>query len=189
MKKRVFILHGWGGTADSGWKGWLKNRLQAKGFEVFSPQMPNAENPKLDEWLAALKGLVEKPDRETYFVGHSLGVVLIHRYLEGLSEGKRIGGAVLVAGPTDNPDIPQIAGFFKTPFAWEKIRAGCGSFVAINSDNDHYVALENGNVLKEKLGAKLLVLHNRGHFSSSEGTKELPEALEALLSLAGTDRR
>lgn len=189
MARRVFILHGWGGTADSGWKGWLKRGLGARGFEVFSPQMPDAENPKLDEWLAVLEGLVGKPDRETYFVGHSLGVVLILRYLEGLPDGKGIGGAILVAGPTDNPDIPQIAGFFKTHFKWEKIRKNCGKFVSINSDNDHYVDLRHGKVLKEKLGAKLLVLHKRGHFSSSEGTIELPEALGALLSLAGTDRR
>ena len=185
MAKRVFVVHGWGGTAGSGWKGWLKHELESRGFSVFSPQMPHAENPKLEEWLETLHGLVGKPDGSTYFVGHSLGVACILRYLEGLPENARVGGAVLVAGPTENPGIPQIASFFKTPFAWGKIGSHCKKFASINSDNDPYVDVLHGKVLREKLGAALVVLRSRGHFSSSEGTMELPEALEAVLGIAG----
>ena len=184
MARRVFIIHGWGGTAGSGWKGWLKKELESRGFSVFSPQMPNAENPKLEEWLSALGELVERPDESTYFIGHSLGVTCILRYLEGLEGKETAGGAVFVAGPTENPGIPPIASFFKAPFAWGKIRRRCKKFASINSDNDKYVALKHGEVLKGKLGAKLVVLHARGHFSSSEGTMELPEALEGLLLMA-----
>ena len=65
MAKRVFMLHGWGGTADSGWKGWLKRELGARGFEAISPQMPGTESPKMEEWLSVLGKLVGKPDAET----------------------------------------------------------------------------------------------------------------------------
>ena len=184
MAKRVFIIHGWGGTTGSGWKGWLKRELEARGFSVFSPQMPHAENPESEEWLKALRSLAGKPDESTYFVGHSLGVTCILRYLESLPENAVVGGAVLVAGPTENPGIPQIESFFKTPFDWKKIRRRCKKFVSINSDNDRYIEVRQGKTLAENLGAKLVVLHSRGHFSSSEGTMELPEALEALLLIA-----
>ncbi len=183
MAKRAFIIHGWEGTANSGWKGWLKGELEERGFLVFSPQMPDAENPKLEEWLATLHKLVGRPDKDTYFIGHSLGVVCILRYLERLGKGEKAGGALLVAGPTENPGIPQIAGFFKMPFEWEKIRRHCAGFVSINSDNDFYIDLRHGKVLEEKLGAKLIMLHKRGHFSHSEGCNVLPEALEALLGI------
>ena len=185
MARRVFIIHGWDGTAGSGWKGWMKRELEVRGFSVFSPQMPNAKNPGLEEWLQAMRRLVGKPDEGTYFVGHSLGVTCILRYLESLPENVVVGGAVLVAGPTENPGIPQIEGFFRAPFVWGKIRRHCRKFAAINSDNDRYIEVRQGHALEEKLGAKLIVLRSRGHFSSSEGTTELPEALASLLEIAG----
>lgn len=183
MAKRVFILHGWGGTAGSGWKGWLEIELHSGGFEVFQPQMPDADTPHLEEWLAVLQKLVGKPDKETYFVGHSLGATCILRYLERLGANEKIAGAVLVACPMKNAGIPWIAEFFSKPFDWGKIRKRCGKFASINSDNDHYVPVEDGKTLEEKLGAALIVLHSRGHFSSSEGCTRLPEALRALLEM------
>ena len=186
MEKRVFIIHGWGGTADSGWKGWLKKELEPRGFVVSSPQMPDAENPRLEEWLATARNLVGRPDGGCYFVGHSLGCTAILRYLERLGAGEKIGGAVLVAGLAEYTGIPELKSFFPgNSYDWKKIRQHCGKFVSINSDNDYYIPVAHGKEFELELGARLAVLHARGHFSSSEGTAILPEALEAVLEMAG----
>jgi predicted alpha/beta hydrolase family esterase len=55
--------------------------------------------------------------------------------------------------------------------------------VAIFSDSDPYVPLSQEGLFREKLGAKTMVLHARGHFSSSEGTTKLPEALAAVMEI------
>ena len=38
---------------------------------------------------------------------------------------------------------------------------------------------------KKPLWAKIIVEHQKGHFSGDDGIKELPSALEALLEIAG----
>ena len=125
-----------------------------------------------------------KPDKDCYFAGHSLGCITILRYLEGLGEGEKVGGAFLVAGFTESLGYKETEGFFKKPPEWERIRPHCGKFLAIHSDNDPYVPLVFGDILKKELGAKLLVQHNMGHFSGDDGTKELPILLEKILEVS-----
>lgn len=189
MKKRVFVIHGWGADPASGWKPWLKSELEKKGFEVIMPQMPNTENPVMGEWVGTLAALVGKPDGNTYLVGHSLGVVTILRYLETLKGKEKIGGAVLVAGLAMEMGIPELKNFFPTPsYNWESIRKHCKKFITINSDNDYYIPLSHGEEFRDKLGAEMIVMHNHGHFRSGEGFTELPVLLQSVLKAAGAGR-
>jgi esterase/lipase len=49
MQKRVFLIHGWEGYPEEGWRPWLKNELEKIGFTVFVPSMPNTKHPKMNE--------------------------------------------------------------------------------------------------------------------------------------------
>jgi len=91
---------------------------------------------------------------------------------------------VLLAGFTDDLGMNELKDFFPNPLDFGKIRSHCGKFAAIHSTNDRYVAVRYGKELEQKLGAKLIVLKNMGHFSHSEGINELPAALGALLDIA-----
>ena len=185
-KKRVIAIHGWGGDPYGGWKPWLKEKLEAKGFEVIMPQMPNTENPVMGEWVGTLAELVGKPDENTFLVGHSLGVVCILRYLETLKGKEKIGGAVLVAGLAMDTGIPEIKNFFpQKSYDWESIKPHCKKFITINSDNDYYIPLSHGEEFKKELGAELIIMHEHGHFSSADGFTELPVLLDAVLRIAG----
>jgi uncharacterized protein len=183
MAKRVFLIHGWGSSPADGWKPWLKRELEARGFVVIVPQMPDTEKPKMDAWLAEMKRIVGKADSDTFFVGHSLGVVCILRYLEMLKGEEKTGGAVLVAGLAASTGIPELENFFPYPFEWAKIKAHCRKFISINSDNDYHIPLSHGEEFREKLGAELIVMHSHGHFSSADGYFEMPVVLEAVLTL------
>ena len=48
--------------------------------------MPHAELPKVAEWVMALKNAVGKLDKNTFFVGHSLGCVAVLRYIAVLAK-------------------------------------------------------------------------------------------------------
>lgn len=182
--KRVFLIHGWEGSPEEGWRPWLRDRLEERGFEVLVPAMPDSYHPKMGEWLDHLSKVVGEPDEGCYFVGHSLGCITILRYLEGLKADQIVGGAVLVAGFAERLKVDELKNFFLTPVDWEKVRSHCGRFVAIHSDNDPYVPLWYGDVFKEKLGAKLVVQHGMKHFSGGDGLTELPAALEAVLEIS-----
>ena len=183
MKKRAFLIHGWEGTPEEGWRPWLKKELLSAGFSVIVPAMPDTNHPKMEAWVPFLAKQIGVPSENDYFVGHSLGCITILRYLETLKEGEKIGGAVLVAGFTDSLGYQELAGFFQTPINWSKIKSHCDRFVAIMSDDDPYVPLRHGNIFQQQLAAKLTVERNKKHFSGDDGINVLPSAKEAVLLL------
>jgi 8-oxo-dGTP pyrophosphatase MutT (NUDIX family) len=62
----------------------------------------------------------------------------------------------------------------------ELIRKGTSKVTALFSDNDYYIPLTEKDFFKESLGARVLVLHNRGHFSRKEKIFDLPEVLSEI---------
>ncbi|MEK6954819.1 MAG: alpha/beta hydrolase [Candidatus Micrarchaeota archaeon] len=184
MVKRAFLIHGWNGRPEGGWRPWLKSNLEKRGFEVCSIAMPNPSRPKSNAWIRAIAKAVGSPDSSTYLIGHSLGCIAILRYLESLPPKTRVGGAVLVAGLVQNIGMFLFDSFFSKPIDWKAINSHCKKFISINSDNDRYVPLEHGYGMKEKLGAELIIKKGMGHFSGDEGCVELPIALDAVLKLA-----
>lgn len=179
MTSRVFIVHGWEGSPEGNWFPWLKQTLEKRGIEALVPQMPDPKTPTQEEWLRKLDEVVDVPDSDTYFVGHSLGCITILRYLQHMNGNAKIGGAVLVAGFTDDLGIEHISDFFKEKIEWPKITSRCSKFVVINSDNDPYVAPRYNEILSKELNARKLVQPGMGHFNM----KELHVALNELLKL------
>jgi len=192
MQKRVFIVHCWEGTPEYCWYPWLKKELESRGFFVSVPQLPNTNEPRINNWVPALKEVVGIPDEQTYFVGHSMGCQTIARYLESLSGDVKVGGAVFVAGffkrlsNVENDEITRsvVDEWLNTPLDLEKVKNHLNKSVAIFSDNDPYVPIENQEDFKNKLGSKIIIEHAKGHFSGSNGIIELPSALESILEIS-----
>lgn len=157
---------------------------------VHVPAMPETDHPPMQLWLSHLSSLVGHCDENTFFVGHSLGCQAILRYLQEQLPAVRAGGAVFVAGfetlgvINAQPDVQEgIGEWLQKEIQWEAIHGHAQNFTAIFSDNDKWVPLSNVKVFDEKLGAHTIVLHNRGHFSGSNGITELPEARDTLLEM------
>ena len=49
--KNVFIIHGAFGYPDENWFGWMKNKINKLGYEVYVPQLPTPEGQSLGNWL------------------------------------------------------------------------------------------------------------------------------------------
>jgi uncharacterized protein len=192
MKKRVYVIHGWEGHPANNWFPWLKKCLGKEGFDVFIPAMPDPIRPKKDEWVRFLKDLITEPDKDTYFVGHSMGCRTILRYLEGLPKDIKVGGAVLVAGWVSLPmwngrteeQTRIIEDWVNPPMDFEKVLIHTDKFVAIYSKDDPYFLPENATIYEEKLGAKLISKDGFGHFSDEDKVLELPEALNAIIEIS-----
>ena len=168
MKKRVFIVHGWDGYPEEGWFPWLKKELEARDFEVFVPQLPDPETPRIDRWVPALAAAVGKPDEQTYFVGHSMGCQTIARYLESLRENIMVGGAVFVAGffkrltNFEDDAVRDIAAAWLTaPLDLQKVKQHLPKSAAIFSDDDPYVPLDNKEDFENELPRSKLTGYQR----------------------------
>ena len=192
MKKRVFIIHGWDGYPEEGCFPWLKKELENKGFVVYDPAMPNSLRPTIKEWASFLAEQIGVPDKKTILFGHSIGAQTILRYFESLEEGAEIGGVVMLAGWVNLTPIAyeveedaKIANpWLETPINWEKVKKRANKFIGIFSDNDPLVPFSDSKIFEKKLGAKIIVEHNKGHFSGSDGITELPSALNSILEIA-----
>lgn len=155
--KRAVIIHCWGGHPGYCWYPDTRRELQAAGYAVAVPAMPDSEHPRLQQWLSALQQAAGQPDHGIALIGHSAGCITILRYLETLGAGERVGSVVLVAGFTDDLGYQELKSFFATPIDFPKIRVRAERFVAIHSDNDPYVPLRYGEILHRELNAELIV--------------------------------
>jgi predicted alpha/beta hydrolase family esterase len=175
--KRIFIIHGWNAKPEQGWRPWLKSRLEEKGYTVEIPAMPSPLTPSQDKWIKKLQETVGVPDKNCYFVGHSLGCITILKYLETINT--KVGGAVLVAGFLDGMGYPMIGSFFKVPVNTGKIKKNCSNFSVLHSEDDKLVNIKYAQDLAEKLGAVLTVEKKSGHYIS----REAPAVLDAVLKI------
>lgn len=188
---KVIIIHGWSGSPDEGWLLWLRKELDKKGFEVIAPQMPNTDEPKIEEWILFLEQEIKDLDENTYFVGHSIAGLTILKYLEGLPKNKKIGGVIFVAGffnltkecLEDGEDAAIAKPWLEMSLDYKKILSHTNNFIAIFSDDDPDVPLEDSELFKQKLGAKIIIEHNKGHFTEETNVTEIPVVLEELLKI------
>ncbi|MDP3992003.1 MAG: alpha/beta fold hydrolase [Candidatus Pacearchaeota archaeon] len=178
--KKAYIIHGWGGSSSSEpWFQWLKKEVGKKGYTVSFFDMPNTDNPKIEEWVGYLENKIKNVDEKTYFIGHSIGCQTILRFLEKLHKHKKVGGCVFVA-PWFNlinqePEELKIAHpWTNTKIDFSRILDHCSNFLAIFSDNDPYVHLDEVKKFRENLGAKIIIKKNEEHFNETE---KIPEIL------------
>lgn len=191
MKKRVFVIHGWGGHSEESWFPWLKSELEKKGFEVQVPQLPDSANPRIENWIPVIAKTVGNPNEQTFFVGHSMGNQAIARYLEGLSSDKKVGGVIFVAGffkrLTGLTDEEKETGahWLQTPLDLRKVKSHFDKSVAIFSDDDEFVPLDNQEEFKTFFQSEVIIEKSKGHLNGEAGVFELPIVLNKLLEIAG----
>jgi hypothetical protein len=190
--KRVFIIHGWEGNPNNAWFPWLRKELETLGFEVHTPAMPDPDEPNREAWVSALVQVVGTPDKDTYLIGHSIGCKAIMRYLETLPDDTRVGGVLFVASwlilsnmEERTDDEKRVLKDWNTlPYNFPKIKQIGNKFVAIFSDDDPDVPLENTKIFEKEFDAKIIIESGKGHFSDDAGVFELPVVLEELLKMA-----
>lgn len=178
--KKAYLVHGWGGSSEGGWFEWLKEELSKKGFSVIAFDMPNTDHPKIEEWVEYLEENIKDVDEKTYFIGHSVGCQTIIRFLEKLHKSKKIAGCVFVAGWFGlinlEPEELEIAHpWTNTKIEFSRILDHCNNFLAIFSNNDPYVHLDEAEKFRKNLGAKIIIKHNQGHFNETEKISEILE--------------
>ena len=178
--KNAIIFHGTGDLPDMFWFPYVAEGLREKGFEVWLPQLPNAEKPNLAGWLPFIvkKG---KFNEDTVLIGHSAGAQIILSLLE--KNEIKVRQAILVSGYSK--PLPKTADDPKNQdsFDWNKIKGKADEFVFINSDNDPWECTDaQGKIMADNLGGRMIVMHD-GHMGSqthNQPYKEFPLIFELI---------
>jgi predicted alpha/beta hydrolase family esterase len=185
--KKVFIVHGFQGSPNGGWRPWLMGELEKEDVYACALPMPTPNDPVPSEWVAEIARVVERDSRDQiYLVGHSLGVPAILRFLE-TTNATNVKGAVLVSGPIYKNDKKKVYQFLENGFVFSKVKAAGNNFVVIHGDNDRNVSFEQGEYLAKELRAELIAIENGGHLNGSSGWLTLPQCLGALNKMFSHD--
>ncbi|HSX30738.1 MAG TPA: alpha/beta hydrolase [Candidatus Saccharimonadales bacterium] len=176
MKKAV-ILHGTDAGPEANWFPWLKAKLEAAGYQVWVPVLPENHTPNRDKYNDFLFG--NGWDFEgNIVVGHSSGAVEVLNLLMdrrcpkikmGLMVSAWAGGV-----PKDWPEPRQFAHLFpRWGFKWRRIRAHAQRLAFVHGSNDPYCPVEQAMTLSAKLKASLMIVPGGHHLGS--GFTELPQ--------------
>jgi len=180
----ALIIHGIEGHPEENWFPWLKEELDKLNIDTIIPKFPNADNPKLNEWLDFFKNYEDSINEDSILIGHSLGVSFILNFLE--KNNKKIKAAFFTAGfagKIENEYNEKMKSFIDKDFDFEKIKNSCKKFFIYSSDNDPYVPLEKGKELANNLDSELVIVNNAGHFNTEAGYAKFPLLLEDIKNL------
>lgn len=199
------ILHGWQGSGPDHWQSWLAEQLRAAQREVRYPDLPDAEHPVLDLWLAALSTTLDGlPEDGFDVVAHSLGAVLWLHHVAAPGESPRPARVALVSPPSPKTTIPEIAAFFPAPLDIDVVRrsagggspasavggapgtvgvaagrtAGGGGTVLVGSDNDPYTPEGIAPAYGLPLKMPTTIVGGGGHLNLEAGYGEWPAMLD-----------
>ena len=180
--KNAIILHGTGESPESFWYKYTQKNLIAMGYDgVWLPQLPDRNKPTVEKQLGYVlnQGLIF---RETIIIAHSAGVPLALSVIESLN--KRIKQAIFVAGFIEplkgGEQGPNL--ILQKSYNWRKIKSNVDDVILIHSDNDPWGCdYKQGLKMLNKLGGKLIIMHDQGHFGSNtfnQPYKEFPFLLK-----------
>lgn len=180
--KNALIIHGNGGHPKENWNAWLKEKLEENGYEVWVPQLPNKDKPNLKKYVQFFRESDFDFNDETVLVGHSSGAVTILGILSALDIS--VHKAILAGAFIDALGWDSLSDLFTVDFNWNKMKKSAKDIQIINSDDDPYVPLEQGQYIADKLGVKLNIMEGQKHFNESLLPKynKFPELLEIILS-------
>lgn len=149
------------------WMGWIKGRLEEKGYDVTCPIVSGAWKARYVEWKERLDAL--EINENTILVGLSAGGYALLRWLS--ERGKKVKKLVLIApGSRRVLEEPNHEGLpFEDEFYSRDIQPSLRSQikdgVVIFISNDSEPILESVELFKKILDAKVVKLEERGHFS------------------------
>ncbi|MEK6850020.1 MAG: alpha/beta hydrolase [Nanoarchaeota archaeon] len=191
MAKRVFIVHGWGGSIQEPMHSWMVKELRKRKIEAVAIEMPNSNKPEIIPWVEHLNRIVGLVNKKTYFIGHSIGCQAILRYLQTLEDEDKVGGCILIAGwfslvNLKNDEEVEIAKpWVEGDIKFDKIKKIVNKIIVYLSNDDPYNCVdENAKIFREMLGAEVIVEINKGHFTEGDGVTEMPEVLDKILEIS-----
>lgn len=150
------LLHGYTGSSKDCFFPWLSEKLTQSNASVFSPDLPNTDNPNADVQAEYVLNNTEF-SASTVLLGHSYGAVTALKVLEKLDTPiKRL---VLVAGFVQ-PGFLDAERKFENTTNWEfnfdKIKRNVEEIVILRANNDSIVPADRADYIYNNIGGRII---------------------------------
>jgi predicted alpha/beta hydrolase family esterase len=179
--KKVVILHGTGNNHTGNWFPWLKAELEKTDYQVWVPDLPDADKPNVERYTKFL--LSQNWDfNDNVVIGHSSGAVEVLHLLENLPAKARVDAAIMVAVFTGSLGWEALSDLEGIEFDLNKIKEKADKLIVIHSDDDPNCPIEGAREIADKLGAEMITMHGMKHFSIGTDPRftKFPELLEII---------
>ncbi len=184
--KKATLLHGTDGTAGDHWFPWIKDQLEAHGYEVFAPQLPGCHTPNRNVYEDFLRAS-GWDFSDNVLIGHSSGATTVLNLLSS-DWFPSVKTAVLVAAflnerlvrASDWYEPGQFDNLFLDGYNPAIIKSKADSFLFVHGDNDPYCDMKDAHMLCNEVGGDFVAIKNGHHLGSGSGLTELPGVMEKL---------
>ena len=176
---KVLIIHGWTNRRPVGhWQRSLAAALRDQGHLVSYPQLPNPDQPILDEWLEVLTAELDQFDEVAsraseplIVLAHSLGCVA---WMQLADRGllKQPADRVLLVAPPEPAPISPVPTFvmdLSDGRAERMIKGSAREVILVGSDADVWQPSGIQAGVGDMIGLEAVVVHGAKHFSTLDG--------------------
>lgn len=179
--KRAVILHGTDGKPEHNWFPWLKAKLEADGYEVWVPTLPNNHTPNRQVYNDFLFG--ESWDfADNIVIGHSSGAVsVLNLLMDERCPHIKVGVLVGAWARMEDTDLDyeQFKDLFPSGgFDFDAIKSKASTLLYLHGNDDPYCPLDQAQWLAEQTASDIIVIPNGHHLGKK--FPELPQLYDAL---------
>ena len=182
MKNNYLIIHGSFGSPYSNWIPWLRQELDKRGKDVYTPDFPTGVGyQNYDNWAKLLEvylkiGIINE---NTVIFAHSIAPVFICKFL--IKNRVKVKRLVLVCGfnhyygINDDYDSVNQSMYFDQ---LSDIKKYCKDIICYYSDNDPYVNYDSEKSFADKVSTTQYCIHNGGHLNAESNYTNFIELLD-----------
>jgi predicted alpha/beta hydrolase family esterase len=176
---KVLIIHGWTNRRPVGhWQRSLAATLRDQGHLVSYPQLPNPDQPILDEWLGVLTAELDQFDEVAsraseplIVLAHSLGCVA---WMQLADRGllKQPADRVLLVAPPEPAPISPVPTFvmdLSDGRAERVVKSSARAVTLVGSDADVWQPSGIQAGVGDMIGLEAVVVPGAKHFSTLDG--------------------
>lgn len=176
---KVLIIHGWTNRRPVGhWQRSLAATLRDQGHLVSYPQLPNPDQPLLDEWLEVLTAELDQFDEVAsraseplIVLAHSLGCVA---WMQLADRGllKQPADRVLLVAPPEPAPISPVPSFvmdLSDGRAERVVKGSAREVTLVGSDADVWQPSGIQAGVGDMIGLEAVVVPGAKHFSTLDG--------------------
>ncbi|MDD3007064.1 MAG: RdgB/HAM1 family non-canonical purine NTP pyrophosphatase [Candidatus Pacebacteria bacterium] len=178
--RTAIFVHGFEDDKNGQYSPWkdgdLRKKLEALGYEIIAPNMPDSHHPKRAEWISFLKQYESKINANTIFIGHSLGCAAVADFINEID--KKVKGVYLIAPASevvdfvefkkewrnDNSDVTSVEAFAKDKTDWKSLKGKAEIIKVFISDDDKYIPFKETLRYFEERKINCISLHEQKHF-------------------------
>jgi len=179
--KEFVFFHAYQDNSKSVFWPWLRKEIESRGGKVvFAPDLPNTNNPDINEQVDyVLKN--HEFNENTIIVAHSLGNLLLMKLLPKLK--KKIHKIIMVSAPlrpefADGKKRPILENCCDFKFDFKEIKNKVREVVVLADKNDHFLPISHTREVAEKLSGKFIsTIGKKTHFNNDVE----PEILDAIV--------